>query len=150
MNLVVTVDGAEHLVDVGFGAGVMRPMRLVDGAVVDQAGWPHRLVRDGRLWTLEKDTAEGWEPLHAFDDQPQRLIDYEVFNHYTATHPNSPFTGRLVVMRLDHGISRKLIGNTLVVERPDGSQEATPVGDLAETLRSLDIVLTDEEIRGLL
>ncbi|MEB3367718.1 arylamine N-acetyltransferase family protein [Saccharopolyspora mangrovi] len=149
MNLVVTADGVEHLADVGFGAGVLRPMPLADGAVVDQAGWKHRLVRDGRLWTLAKETAEGWEPLHAFDDQPQRLIDYEVYNHYTATHPDSPFTGRLVVMRLDHGISRKLIGDTLVVERPDGSQESTPVTDRAEALRALDVVLTDEELAAL-
>lgn len=149
MNLVVTVDGDEHLADVGFGAGVLRPMRLTDGAVVDQAGWNHRLTRDGRLWTLEKETAEGWEPLHAFDDQPQRLIDYEVYNHYTATHPDSPFTGRLVVMRLDEGISRKLIGDTLVVERPDGAQERTPIDDRAEALRALDVVLTDDELSGL-
>ena len=149
MNLVVTVDGDEHLADVGFGAGVLRPMRLTEGPVVDQAGWNHRLSRDGRLWTLEKETSEGWEPLHAFDDQPQRLIDYEVHNHYTATHPDSPFTGRLVVMRLDEGISRKLIGDTLVVERPDGSQEMTQVDDRAETLRSLDVVLTDDELAGL-
>ncbi|RRO18277.1 arylamine N-acetyltransferase [Saccharopolyspora rhizosphaerae] len=149
MNLVVTVDGVEHLADVGFGAGVLRPMPLEDGAVVDQAGWKHRLVRDGRAWTLQKETAEGWEPLHAFDDQPQRLIDYEVFNHYTATHPNSPFTGKLVVMRLDHGISRKLIGDTLIVERPDGSQEIAPVADRGDALRYLDVVLTDEELAAL-
>lgn len=149
MNLVVTVDGADHLADVGFGAGVLRPMALEDGAAVDQAGWKHRLVRDERTWTLQKATADGWEPLHAFDDQPQRLIDYEVYNHYTATHPDSPFTGKLVVMRLDHGISRKLIGSTLVVERPDGSQEATPVADVAEALRSLGVDLTEDELADL-
>lgn len=40
MTLVVEADGIEHLVDVGFGAGILVPMPLVDGAVVDQAGWP--------------------------------------------------------------------------------------------------------------
>jgi N-hydroxyarylamine O-acetyltransferase len=52
-------------------------------------------------------------------------------------------------MRLDEGISRKLIGDTLVVERPDGSQETTPVDDRVEALRSLDVVLTEDELTGL-
>lgn len=68
------VDG--HLVDVGFGAGMLHPMPLADGAVVDQAGWPHRLRREGPRWVLEKQAADGWEPQHAFeDDIEQRPID---------------------------------------------------------------------------
>ncbi|PXY22481.1 arylamine N-acetyltransferase family protein [Prauserella muralis] len=148
MNLVVHADGTDFLADVGFGASVLYPMPLRDGAVVDQGGWPHRLLRDGRVWTLEKQTPQGWEPVHAFDETPQRPIDYEVFNHYVATHPHSPFTGRLVAFRLEPGRSRKLIGDQLVVERPDGSSDTTSVApaDLDATLRALDIELTPEEL----
>lgn len=71
---------------------MLYPMPLRDGAVVDQAGWDHRLTRDGALWTLSKRAEDGWEVLHAFDDTPQRLIDYEVAHHYTSTHSRSPFT----------------------------------------------------------
>lgn len=93
MMLTVHADGVEYLADVGFGAGMRYPMPLRDGAVVDQAGWAHRLTQDGALWTLWKRSDQGWEALHAFDDSPQRPIDYEVAHHYTATHPRSPFTG---------------------------------------------------------
>lgn len=54
-------------------------------------------------------------------------IDYEVYHHYTSTHPKSPFTGRLVVMRIEPGVSRKLLGRELTVEKPDGSSETTTV-----------------------
>ncbi|RKT82622.1 N-acetyltransferase [Saccharopolyspora antimicrobica] len=59
MMLRVRVEGADHLADVGFGAGMLSPMPFEDGAVVDQAGWRHRLVRNGPLWNLEKAGADG-------------------------------------------------------------------------------------------
>lgn len=142
MSLVVQPgDGLDYLADVGFGAGVLSPMPLRDGTVVDQAGWPHRLVRDGNQWRLEKQTDDGWVALHAFDDTPQYLVDYEVANHYVATHPNSPFTGRLVVMRLDYGVVRRLVGRELHIDYADGRSERVPVtaDELGDTLRSLDI-----------
>ncbi len=151
MMLAVRADGADYLVDVGFGAGMLYPMPLRDGAVVDQAGWDHRLTRDGALWTLSKRAEDGWEVLHAFDDSPQRPIDYEVAHHYTSTHPHSPFTGRLVVMRLDHGIRRRLVGDELTVERAEGRLERTSVAPerLGATLRELDVVLDADELDAL-
>ncbi len=150
MMLVVHADGVDHLVDVGFGAGMLYPMPLRDGAVVDQAGWEHRLTHDGGLWTLWK-RGDGWEVLHAFDDTPQRLADYEVAHHDTATHPRSPFTGRLVVMRLDHGVSRRLLGDELTVEYPHGHVERTtiPPERVDATLSELDVVLDTEELDAL-
>jgi N-hydroxyarylamine O-acetyltransferase len=151
MMLVVVHNGRDHLVDVGFGAGMMRPMPLEDGVVVSQAGWDHRLTRDGRLWTLSKRAGDDWEPQHAFDDQPQRLVDYELSNYYVATHPRSPFTAKLIVMRLDHGISRRLVGDVLTEEHADGRVETTPVtpDTLGETLRSLDLDLPAEVLERL-
>ncbi|WP_116050327.1 arylamine N-acetyltransferase family protein [Amycolatopsis palatopharyngis] len=148
LNLLVRAEGIEHLADVGFGAGVLRPMPLRDGVVVDQAGWQHRLTRDGRLWRLEKLGTEGWSALHAFDETPQHHIDYEVFNHYVATHPRSPFTGQLVVMRLEYGVSRKLVGDRLTIEHADGRTEesSVPPERLDATLRDLDIVLAPTEL----
>lgn len=91
------------------------------------------------------------EVLHASDDAPQRLVDYEVAHHYTATHARSPFTSRLVVMRLDHGVSRRLIGDELTVEYAYGPLERTtiPPERLDATLRELDIVLDTEELDAL-
>jgi len=152
MTLAVEADGVQHLVDVGFGAGMLVPMPLVDGAVVDQAGWPHRLVADGDWWRLQKQEGDGWTDLHAFTLTPMHRIDYEVYHHYTSTHPRSPFTGQLVVMRLEEGRSRKLVGTEFIVELPDGTRKTTPIPPerLDATLRALDVVLTEDELAKLL
>ncbi|MDR7300811.1 arylamine N-acetyltransferase family protein [Haloactinomyces albus] len=151
MVLIVRTDAGDHLADVGFGAGVLHPMPLEHGAVVDQTGWPHRLTHHEGVWTLSKYGENGWEALHAFDDTPQHPVDYEVAHHYTATHPNSPFTGKLVVMRIGHGVSRRLVGDELTVEHADGRVERTPVPPerLGDTLRDLDVVLDDAELERL-
>ncbi|GAA3099255.1 N-hydroxyarylamine O-acetyltransferase [Kribbella aluminosa] len=146
--LKVGVDGEEFLADVGFGAGQLYPTPLKDGVVVDQAGWDHRLTHDGDVWTLSKQTPDGWIPQHASNDEPVRPIDYEVYHHYVSTHPNSPFTGRPVVMRVAEGEVRRLVGDTLTTEHPNGQTTERPVppADLPDVLSSLDVVLNDEEI----
>ncbi|MDQ4020326.1 MAG: arylamine N-acetyltransferase [Actinomycetota bacterium] len=151
MMLTVPADGVDYLVEVGFGAGMLYPMPLRDEAEVDQAGWQHRLTRDGAMWTLSKCTGNSWQPLHAFDDTPQRAIDYGVEHHYTSTHPRSSFTGRLIIMRLDHGVSRRLVGDELTVEYADGRLERTSVApeQLDATLRELDVVLDLDQLDAL-
>lgn len=137
----------DHLVDVGFGAGVLHPMPLVDGAVVDQAGWPHRLRFAEGYWVLEKETADGWRRMHAFEPDVEQLpVDYMMANYYIATHERSPFSRQLVVMRLEPGLSRRLVGSTLTVERPGEKPENSQVEDLRKTLESLDITLTEGEL----
>jgi len=146
--LKVGVDGQEFLADVGFGAGQLYPTPLKDGVVVDQAGWDHQLTRDGDVWTLSKQTADGWIPQHASNDEPVRPIDYDVYHHYISTHPNSPFTGRPVVMRVADGVVRRLIGDTLTVEYAGGrtTERVVPAEELPDVLASLDVVLSDEEV----
>ena len=97
---------------------------------------------------VAKSTEDDWEPLHGFSDLPAHHVDYVVAHHYVSTHPRSPFTGQLVVMRLDHGLSRRLVGHELTVERADGRLEHTLVSpeNLGSTLGDLDVVLTAEEI----
>jgi N-hydroxyarylamine O-acetyltransferase len=146
--LKVGVDGQEFLADVGFGAGQLYPTPLKDGVVVDQGGWDHRLTLDGDVWTLSKQTAGGWVPQHASNDEPVRPIDYDVYHHYVSTHPNSPFTGRPVVMRVADGVVRRLIGDKLTVEYADGrtTERVVPAAELPDVLASLDVVLSDEEV----
>jgi len=152
MSLKVCAEDTDYLVDVGFGSGLLTTMPLRDGTVVDQAGWKHRLTRSDRTWTLAKQTPNGWEPQHAFDEHDeQRPIDYEVAHHYVSTHPGSPFTHQLIVMRLEPGLSRRLIGGTLNEEYADGRLVRTPVPleGLEDTLRSLDVVLDRSEVAEL-
>ncbi|OQO94716.1 arylamine N-acetyltransferase [Saccharomonospora piscinae] len=151
--LLVRTEGERFLADVGFGAGPLVPLPLRDGARTDHGGWPFRLRRDGGFWLLENPDPEGdWRIAHGFDETPQRHIDYVVGNHYIATHPDSAFTGRLVVMRKDRDVHRKLVGDRLVVEYADETpREVTTVepGDLGDTLRSLGIVVTGDDLARL-
>jgi N-hydroxyarylamine O-acetyltransferase len=152
MMLVVRADDQQWLVDVGFGAGIINPFPLVDGAVVEQAGWKHRVVLLDGLWHMQKQTLDGrWESRHASDETRQRPIDYVVAHHYTSTHPHSPFTGRLVIMRQGVDAMREVHGDQLTITYPDGTVDRTTVlpSDLDKTLRSLDIVLTPQELSGL-
>ncbi|HEX4248198.1 MAG TPA: arylamine N-acetyltransferase [Pseudonocardia sp.] len=149
MSLKVRAEEQDYLVDVGFGNGLFTSVPLRDGIVSDQGGWKYTLTRQDRTWTLAQQTADGWEPRHSFDEcDEQRPIDYEVSHHYVSTHPGSPFTHQLIVMRLEPGLSRRLIGNTLNVEHADGRLEQTPVPleQLEDTLRSLDVVLDRGEM----
>ncbi|HWD01923.1 MAG TPA: arylamine N-acetyltransferase [Amycolatopsis sp.] len=153
MTLIVTVDRTRYLVDVGFGAGILVPMPLEDGAVVDQAGWPHRLVERDGWWTLQKQTGDGWDDLHeVLPKVHSEPLDYRVFHHYTSTHPKSPFTGRLVLMRLEYGRFRRLLGREYTEIRPEGTTETRTIepADLDKTLQGLDIVLTPDELEDLL
>jgi N-hydroxyarylamine O-acetyltransferase len=147
MTLVVDVDGESFLTDVGFGAGILDPMPLVDGQKTDQAGWEHRLVHRNGWWTLQK----GTEDLLDFRLNEMYPIDYEVYHHYTSTHPKSPFTGRVVIMTLEPGVSRKLLGRELTVEKPGGSSETTIVApeELDATLKDFGIELTPDELARL-
>lgn len=149
--LVVDLDGEEHLVDVGFGASMVVPMPLRDGIVVDQAGWAHRLEREGGQWTLVRHTVAGEERAYRMDPQPSEPVDDEVAHHYTSTHPASPFTGQLVVMRLGEGVSRRLVRQTLTTEYADGRvvEDEVTAETVVDVLASLDVHLDGEEAAAL-
>ncbi|MGW7534555.1 arylamine N-acetyltransferase family protein [Amycolatopsis sp. NPDC054798] len=153
MTLLITVEGQQFLVDIGFGAGILVPMPLIDGAEVDQAGWPHRMIlRDG-WWVLQKQDGDSWEDLHEVLPQVRsRPLDYQVFHHYTSTHPKSPFTGQVVVMRLEPGRFRRLLGREYQEGHPDGTVEKRTIEpvDLGKTLEDLDVFLTEDELAALL
>ncbi|WP_409461634.1 arylamine N-acetyltransferase family protein [Amycolatopsis sp. GA6-003] len=153
MTLLITVEGQQFVVDVGFGDGILVPLPLIDGAVVDQAGWPHRMsLRDG-WWVLQRQDGDGWEDLHeVLPLVRSRPLDYRVFHHYTSTHPKSPFTGRIVVMRLAPGRLRRLLGREYQEKHPDGTVEKRTIEpvDLGKTLEDLDVFLAEDELAALL
>lgn len=151
MMLLVEVDGVDHLVDVGFGASMWAPVPLVDGVEVDQAGWRTRLLAlpDGR-WVLTREGEGGWSAEHEFDPgaPPLRQVDVDLAHHYTATGPGSPFLRRLIVKRLEPGMSTSLIGRELTVRHAEGGVETRVVrrGGLAELLGELGVELDDAEL----
>jgi N-hydroxyarylamine O-acetyltransferase len=102
MALLVDVDGAQWLADVGFGAaGLLAPVPLTPGGEVTQGGWGYRVTEEPRSLVLQTcRPGQDWEPLYAFTLEPQEPVDFELANYYTSTHPDSVFRRMVIVQRL--------------------------------------------------
>lgn len=122
MLLNVEADGQEWLADVGFGAALLEPIPLVDGTVVRQGDWTHGVAHhQDNSWRLRSLGPDGWTDLYAFGQESQRPNDYDVYNHYTATHPSSPFVAQAVAMRVTPTVRFTLRNHELSTALPNGS-----------------------------
>jgi len=92
MLLQVDLEGASWLADVGFGGeGLLKPLPLISGQVMQQYLWSYRVVEDAGTWVLQSLRDEAWQDLYAFALEPQFLVDFEMANHYVSTFPTSRF-----------------------------------------------------------
>jgi N-hydroxyarylamine O-acetyltransferase len=103
-------------------------MPIEPGRDVDQFGWRFRLVDDGENRVLRARRPTGWADLYAFTFEPQHAVDYELANHYTSTHPSSPFTRTLTAQLSTPERSLILRGRKLIEETPFG-QSVSEVGE---------------------
>ena len=91
MLLLVRLEGATWLCDVGFGGeGLLHPVRM-DGEAHGQFLNTYRLSEEGGLRVLQSHHHGAWEDLYAFVPEERLPIDFELANHYTSTHPESRF-----------------------------------------------------------
>jgi N-hydroxyarylamine O-acetyltransferase len=97
--LRVQDQGQEFLVDVGFGGeGPSAPLPWREGAWELQPGVIHRLRQEDELWVLQCQHDGGlWLDLYATDNRPRYPADFEMYNHYTSTHPRSLFVNSMLV-----------------------------------------------------
>jgi N-hydroxyarylamine O-acetyltransferase len=94
MFMTVTVGGATYVVDPGFGPFAPRfPVPLEDSPAGRATHW---MQRDGAFWVLHV-TREDRQPVAGWAStlEVENPLDFEVFNHYIATHPKSPFVSWL-------------------------------------------------------
>lgn len=152
MTLHVQGDDGEWLADVGFGAGLAVPIPWNEAGPQDQDGWSYRIVDDGANRQLQEAEGEGWSPLYTFTTERQHVADVEMANHFTSTHPSSPFIGQLIAMRRHRSSRTRLRGRRLEVSYPGGAPEVTDLDDAAvgAVLRdTFDIALDDAEVAAL-
>lgn len=148
--LRVEADGQSWLADVGFGGErPLEPIPLIDGTVRRQGDWTFRIVAAGETeWTLRSLRPDGWFDLYSVDLAQHYPGDYAVQNHYTATHPDSPFVAQLVVQRTTPDSRYALRGQELQITTADGRIEHRGVsdGELIGVLRdTFGVDLTSEE-----
>lgn len=101
MFLTVALPEGVFVVDPGFGYFSSRvPVPLQDGATVRGDHETHWMIRDGRYWMLRAHLGD--KPVDAWvttleHDNP---VDFEMGNHFVATHPASPFVNRIMMSAL--------------------------------------------------
>lgn len=140
MLLVVRVDGAPWLVDVGFGGFVpTEPVPLVHDVPHETPLGTFRLHREGAFHVLAANGSNGWADMYAFTDEPHTAIDYEAMSHFTSTHPSSRFRKNLIVVRPTRTERRALLNDEYIVRGPtgEGTRTKVPVAEVPRLLREV-------------
>jgi N-hydroxyarylamine O-acetyltransferase len=141
--LLRVVDGdATWLADVGFGGGgLLDPVPFEVGVESEQSGWRYRLAQDGPELVLQVFQDGGWTDMYGFVPEPVPMIDVEVNNWYTATHPASAFVTSLMIgaRQVDRCLSMFINEGAVLVERPVGGSSSV----LEVPLENVPAVLAD-------
>jgi N-hydroxyarylamine O-acetyltransferase len=138
MVLLVEVDGASYVCDVGFG-GLTPTAPVALTADVEQPT-PHEKVRVVRLeseFAVEAHVRGEWKRLYRFDLQEQQQVDIELLNHYVMSHADSPMRGRLIAARVAADRRFNLGNAVLKTHVPDAASEQRRLGSVAELKRTL-------------
>jgi N-hydroxyarylamine O-acetyltransferase len=151
MLMKVDLPDGPFLCDVGFGGqSPTAPLRLEAELEQTTPHGTYRLRTRSVGYELEMRTAEGWSALYRFTEEPQSTRDYEVYNWYTSTHPDSFFTYSLVAARVNGRCRVGLFNSELSVHHPDGRKEQrtlTTAGQAHEVLADeFDIEIERSEI----
>ena len=137
MTLLVDVSGEPLLADVGFGGdGPLHPVPLRAGGLVGTGDNRCRLKREAGQWVLEGCASGDWADLYVFTLEPQFPADYEMANHFTSTHPRSPFVTNLVVQRSWRD-KRVILRNRDLAVRRRGTTETSTIRDAEHLLEVL-------------
>lgn len=101
MFLTVSLAEGRFVLDPGFGALAPRvpvPLREDARARIDHE--THWMARDGDHWVLQAQV--GAQPVQAWAStlEQEHAVDFEMGNHFTATHPTSSFRSRLMLRAL--------------------------------------------------
>ncbi|WP_438007171.1 arylamine N-acetyltransferase [Sorangium sp. So ce321] len=138
-HMLLRVDLAEgpYLADVGFGViAPVAPLRLVHDVEQETTLETFRLRGEDGGQVLEVKSGEGWRALYWFDMTEQRAADYDLFNWWVSTHPESLFVRSLVVARPTAAGRITLLDRELTHRRRDGHVEQRTLAS-ADALRDV-------------
>ncbi|HWM87545.1 MAG TPA: arylamine N-acetyltransferase [Kofleriaceae bacterium] len=150
MLLRVELDGATHLVDVGFGGLTLTGVLRLEPEIVQPTPHePFRLVRlaDGD-WRMEASVRGVWQTLYRFDLQRQHRVDYEVTSYFLSANPASHFVTGLIAARAAPGLRFALRGRDFAVHTTGGetARRTLSTSEIMEVLeRDFLVRLPDRE-----
>ena len=130
MLLDVDTPDGERLVDVGFGGlTVTAGLRWEDGLEQRTPHGAYRLLRRDDYWWLQSQIAGEWKNLYRVRRIDMHGCDYEASSYFLSTHPQSIFTGNLMLARA--GVDRRwtLFNRDLSEYRADGSVTRRTLAD---------------------
>jgi N-hydroxyarylamine O-acetyltransferase len=141
MVLRIRLPDADYIADVGFGLLTLTaPLRLEVGIEQSTPHGAYRLMPVGTDIRMEAKTKEGWAAVYQISLQEQTPADWEVYNWYTSTHPNSRFTRELIMARPAENRRLGLLNNVLSAYYLDGTTER----QIIETPEALEAILQGE------
>lgn len=109
--LIVEIDGARYLVDVGYSSrGPTSPLSLDS-----KASLPHRIAKDKSNYVLEVADPSGYRPLYAFTTQRFFPQDMDVINMYVCHSPRSLFRCHLLLTKYTSTGTLRLLDNQLTI-----------------------------------
>ncbi len=128
MFLSVATEGVRYIVDPGFGVYASPVPLKLDGTGVPPGAPTHRFVREGSSWVLYARRDEAMSPAWVSTLEAEHPIDFEVANHYTATHPASHFMNSILAsaVTLDGRVNVRNRGLTRI---RGGRAEKTELAD---------------------
>ena len=136
MLLMVGVEGGDWVADVGFGGeGLLLPVPFGAGREARHYAWTYRIVEErAGQWLLQSRRQDAWANLYSFTLDPQTAADCDMANHYTSTHPDSPFV-RTLTAQLPTPAARHVLRNReLVTDLGGGNVERRTLRDDDELL----------------
>jgi N-hydroxyarylamine O-acetyltransferase len=130
--LQVDVDGAAWLADCGVGSATpVGPLRLETSEAQATSHETHRIVWEGgkryhQVWFADgagqvAGVGSGkWVDVYEFTGETMPMIDREIANWWTSTHPQSKFRNNLLVARVGEDGTRRGVQNRQYIHRRAG------------------------------
>jgi len=136
MFLTVLLPEGTFIADPGLGGLAPRvAVPLVDGKRVQVGQEVHWMARDAGQWVLRTQAGDKVVDCWVSSLEVDNLIDFELGNHYTATHPMSPFVNRLMMRALTPSGRVNVMNRDLTIWS-DGQSHSSQLADRA-ALRGL-------------
>jgi N-hydroxyarylamine O-acetyltransferase len=136
MLLLIDLLDGPYLADVGFGGLTLTAaVRFEVGLEQRTPHEPVRIMQSAGTYAVQLRVGVDWKTLYTFDLQQTYMADYEMYNWYYATHPQSPFVSGVILARPELGRRHTLRNTRYSVHDLEGRTETRYLATVAEFRR---------------